>query len=84
MLRTVKLNLPCNGGRTGTTTLFKEATQMILDHELKADFNASRYIEVLGRSECLRVLSVDRLSRLKSTFTGGGEAGGKLQTLAGS
>lgn len=48
---------------------------MILNHELKADFNASRYIEVLGRSECLRVLSVNRLSRLKSTFTGGGGRG---------
>jgi putative transposase len=51
--------------------------------ELNADLNASRNIEVLGKSEYFRLLSTSQSLRFnESPLTGGGETSNKLQSFS--
>jgi len=52
-------------------------------YELNADLNASRNIEVLGKSECFRLLSASQPLRPDETpLMGGGEASNKLRSFS--
>ena len=51
--------------------------------ELNADLNASRNIEVLGKSEYFRLMSSNQSLRFnESPFTGGGENSNKLRSFS--